>query len=486
MSAGPPDGEPLAAIAQASVPPGQAKAGEKLFNKAFPHTNGRHCGTCHVKEEHLALSPANVEARFAANPNELLFHPIDADNPTASPLTFNNLRQGLVRVKVRLADNLDLIQVPPIELAFAPSGLVEAWWNDNVVLGSRLGDPLPPGKLPEIITPADRMIELWRAVPSVENTAISSPFLYDGRETDLADQALGALINHSQLTGSVGNGKLELVAQFQRTLFTSDRAKSVAQQLEAGIPLDSIPKPETNDPAFAVGQDVYEQFCTACHGKATDSRVENEGVRAGVIFEVDHQGNTLWQIINGIPVATNAPRPGNEFLNIGTTIQTYFGQITKGFPPNPLLPATNKQADFPRYRLRFYTNGSRTTQVADLPPLMVHDPNNPFAAPARPDGSLIAGPNFVPQLWTTDPGRAVITGDYADFEAFNIPQLRGIANTAPYFHDNMAADLTAVVDIYSQFILPFIPILNPTNIPGGQHVISAADRAALVQFLSHF
>lgn len=487
MSSGPPGSDSPGSLAQASVPPGQATAGENLFNNAFPHTNGRTCGTCHVASDHLALSPANVEARFAADPNELLFHPIDADDPSATALTFTNLRQGLVRVRIALADNLDLIQVPPEELAFAPSGAVEAWWAANVVPGSRIGDPLPPGKLPEIVTPADRMIEVWRAVPSVENTAISGPFLHDGREADLADQALGALELHSQLTGNVGNGKLELLAQFQRSRFSSDRAKLVADQLEAGIPLDAIPKPETNDPAFAVGQDVYEQFCTACHGKATDSRVENEGVRAGVIFEVDIDGNTIWQILPGIgPVAINANRPGNEFLNVGTTIQTYFGQLTKAFPPSPLIPATNKTANFPRYRVRFYADGTRTQKVADLPPLLVHDTNNPFAAPARPDGSLIAGPNFVPQMWTTDPGRAVITGDFADFEAFNIPQLRGIANTAPYFHDNMAADLTAVVDIYSQFILPFIPILNPSGVPGGQHLIPAQQRADLVTFLSHF
>jgi cytochrome c peroxidase len=470
-----------------AVSSGQAQAGQKFFNKAFPHTNDRTCGTCHVEDQHFALSPANVEVRFAANPNELLFKAIDADNPAALPLTFNNLRNGLVRVNVHIADNIDLIQVPPAELAFAPSGTVAAWWAANVVPGSHLGDALPPGKLPEIITPANRTIEIWRAVPSVENVAISSPFLYDGRTADLAEQALGALKNHGELTGNVGDGKLELLAQFQRTLFSSPRAKLVSDQLAAGTPLDSIPKPETSDPAFANGQDVYEQFCTACHGKATDSRVENEGVRAGVIFEVDNEGNVIWQVIAGVgAVPVNAARPGNEFLNVGTTILTYLSQIAKGLPPNPGLPAENQAADFPRYRLRFYTDGTRTHQVADLPPLLVHADDNPFAAPARSDGSLIAGLNFLPQMWTTDPGRAIITGDFADFEAFNIPQLRGIANTAPYFHDNMAKSLTSVVDIYSLFILPFIPLLNPTNIPAGQHVIPDAKRAALVDFLSHF
>ena len=127
MSADTADIDSTASVAQAA----SSVAGEKFFNQALPHTNGRSCGTCHVAAEHLALSPANVEARFAANPGEMLFKAIDADVPSAQPLTFNNLRQGVVRVKIRLPDNVDLLQVPPTALAFAPSGAVQAWWTAN-------------------------------------------------------------------------------------------------------------------------------------------------------------------------------------------------------------------------------------------------------------------------------------------------------------------------------------------------------------------
>ena len=59
-----------------------------------------------------------------------------------------------------------------------------------------------------------------------------------------------------------------------------------------------------------------------------------------------------------------------------------------------------------------------------------------------------------------DPGRAAITGDPHDFEAFDMPSLRGIANTAPYFHDNAAETLRDLVNIYSRFIIQFFPMLN--------------------------
>ncbi len=49
---------------------------------------------------------------------------------------------------------------------------------------------------------------------------------------------------------------------------------------------------------------------------------------------------------------------------------------------------------------------------------------------------------------STDPGRALITGNWSDIGRFKGPTLRGIAARAPYFHNGSAADLGAVVDFY--------------------------------------
>lgn len=85
-----------------------------------------------------------------------------------------------------------------------------------------------------------------------------------------------------------------------------------------------------------------------------------------------------------------------------------------------------------------------------------------------------------------------MTGDPADFEAFDIPQLRGIANTAPYMHDNSLATLKDVVDVYSRFILPVVPALNMPgpNAPEGPglppEALSPTDKANLLAFLATF
>ena len=48
-------------------------------------------------------------------------------------------------------------------------------------------------------------------------------------------------------------------------------------------------------------------------------------------------------------------------------------------------------------------------------------------------GVIALGGLSIQQGLSTDPGRALITGNP---EAFDMPALHGIAKTAPYFHDN--------------------------------------------------
>lgn len=58
---------------------------------------------------------------------------------------------------------------------------------------------------------------------------------------------------------------------------------------------------------------------------------------------------------------------------------------------------------------------------------------------------------------TSDPGRALLTGFVGglpardDWNKFDMPTLRGISRTAPYFHNNSAATLEDVVDHYIEF-----------------------------------
>jgi cytochrome c peroxidase len=59
---------------------------------------------------------------------------------------------------------------------------------------------------------------------------------------------------------------------------------------------------------------------------------------------------------------------------------------------------------------------------------------------------------------TTDPGRALSTGKWADIGKVKGPVLRGLAARAPYFHNGSAASLDAAVDFYNlRFNIGFTP-----------------------------
>src|SRR5262249_9226037 len=128
---------------------------------------------------------------------------------------------------------------------------------------------------------------------------------------------------------------------------------------------------------------------------------------------------------------------------------------------------------FPHYRVRFYTDATRTQRLVDMPP--------------APPG---IGPALFPEPFSVDPGRALVSGDPIDWEGFDMPQLRGVAGTAPYFHATAAPDLRAVLDLSSRFLLPADPVLGlpavfPPEGPGlPPEVFSPAQKADLLAFLA--
>jgi cytochrome c peroxidase len=52
-------------------------------------------------------------------------------------------------------------------------------------------------------------------------------------------------------------------------------------------------------------------------------------------------------------------------------------------------------------------------------------------------------------IQTTDPGRAMVSGKWADIGKFKGPVLRGLAARAPYFHNGSAATLLDAVNFYN-------------------------------------
>jgi cytochrome c peroxidase len=53
-------------------------------------------------------------------------------------------------------------------------------------------------------------------------------------------------------------------------------------------------------------------------------------------------------------------------------------------------------------------------------------------------------------FYTTDPGKALVTGQCGDLNRLKGPVLRGLAGRAPYFHNGAAATLLQAVNFYNQ------------------------------------
>jgi cytochrome c peroxidase len=94
---------------------------------------------------------------------------------------------------------------------------------------------------------------------------------------------------------------------------------------------------------------------------------------------------------------------------------------------------------------------------------------------------------------TSDPGRLLLTGQIADLGMFDVPNLRGISKTAPYFHNNSAATLEEMLDHYDAFFLrvaanfppPALlpPLLSSNGVDLDRAFVLTSERAALLAYL---
>jgi len=418
--------------------------GNLLFDLPAPGGNGRSCATCHIDGGNFVLTPEHVATLPSSDP---LFRRIDADDPNASKPTYDHVRAGLIRVVLPLAKNLDVIDI-----------------NGNV------------------ITNADRTITVWRGVPSIENTALTAPYQYDGRAPTYQEQAAGALQLHAQVPFQYPNSILDLFAKFEATIFSSNKIRAVAQQLNAGNQpanpdLTGHFPPNSDE---AAGQVIFAQACAICHGGARGNTVTSQAAHDQTFFATNPDGTPVFDQNGPVLSGTHQDDP---FINIGSASFSYLTQPGTG-PilglPGPFSAVTyidqipdHNTLDLPHYRIRFYTDATRTSKVVDLPPL--------------PTQGL--SPSFVPQAYSVDPGRCIISGDPADYESFKVPQLRGLARTAPYFHDGSMKTLDDVVEFYSSRVLVFVaaagfPPVNPTLSAGGQtESLTPLQKRQLVKFL---
>jgi hypothetical protein len=345
------------------------------------------------------LSPAAAEARYQSlqfrlrfdpKAGDPLFRPIDADDfrtKGANATDYTTLRRnGLIRITLPLPPNVKLID----RATNQPS--------------------------------TETFVDVWRAVPSVNNVALTGPdgvvpiargpnpgggYQLDARIDNLQDQALAAFINHAQVQRTPAQSVLDALAAFQLTLFSSPGVRALAAAVRQGV--TPLPDP---DPALTdfekQGKAVFARACAQCHGGAGHSTTTVPPIVARF-----HDINTACPP----PVDTVSP-PRFSFTacpaGVAEKVRTY--EIT-------------------------LANGAKI----------------------RRDSS--------------DPGRALLTGfaggppPLDDWNKLDVPGLHGISQTAPYFHNNRAATLESVVDHY----IEFYKFVQATAPPGPAPPVASTD-----------
>jgi cytochrome c peroxidase len=387
--------------------------------------DGRACSDCHMDSENFQLTPAAAQARFAkmtmTGVDDPLFRAIDADDfrvNGAAARDFTNLTQnGLIRITIPLPTNVKLLDC-----------------------GATV--PCPASARPTSETVAD----VWRAVPSIFDVNITGPdgadpaslrgpnarggYQLDGRIDTLQNQALSALRNHAGVAVDPPASFLDDVTAFQQTQFSSPSVKLLSDAIAAHTSQPPDPDPVLNA-LESSGKAVFNRACAQCHGNLGSHPSGSAPIAQGT-------PGTPTALIRYHDIATTCPRP-----------------VDTASPPRFLFAACSASQ----------MENVRTYEIT----------NSGVDPSGTPCGGAPPQPACVTRVTTSDPGRMLLTGypvpgGPGDIQHFDNPSLRGIARTAPYFHNNTAATLEEVLEHYKQFykrvaiLQPAAPLL--TTQPG--------------------
>jgi cytochrome c peroxidase len=275
---------------------------------------------------------------------------------------------------------------------------------------------LPPF---DLITGAPLAIDPYTKLP------ISGSIMADGREPDLQSQAIDATLGHAQAKTAPSAAVIQQIVDWENGIYSAQSVSSVAGDLSAngamGGPGDLSKIAPGNAVSLGGGETlpVYDGLSTTSGTSA--SAVLKQSIYRGA------------RIFNTRPLSIANTAGINELANpLGGTCSTCHNQVGAANDSIPDaqhdlgvagdIPQFGGQAlatDLPVFQLDCSVSGKKTS----------------FG------GSVVT---------TNDPGRALITGKCEDIGKITVPQLRGLAARAPYFHDGSAATLSAVVSFYNK------------------------------------
>ena len=401
-------------------------------------TNGRTCGTCHVIEDGWTITPGHARGLASHDP---LFTPNDGSDcppttPTQGPrkaLSSELVNYGLIRIEIGIPSTASFSLVSasnPQRCAIAPGS---AGAGGQLFLFRR---PLPSTNL---VFDATIMWDGRETLQKVTNAAgfqNEAPWLFD-----LSDQANSATTGHAQGASIAGTQAQADIVAFETNLYTAQSNLAFVQPLDVkGAHGGAEYLADTVAPAFAVGVNdplqpgftnsdftVFAAWEPGSAGHASLNPLQRSIGRGEAIF------NQTTFVIHDVPGLNSAP--GSPLYNPADPLA---GQDIRGGcavchnSPNVGNHSTSFPINIGVTLAQPVNNDGSANQRLDVAHLPVYTLTNGTGS-----------------VRVTDPGRALITGNWTDVGKTKGPNLRGLAGRAPYFHNGSARDLTTVVRFYN-------------------------------------
>jgi cytochrome c peroxidase len=257
----------------------------------------------------------------------------------------------------------------------------------------RMTIPLPPW-LSMADDPGATHVTVFRGIPSTLNTPAFDPvLLHDGRAPTLPEQALGAIHDHYENTVEPTSEQLDAIAEFQRNAARFFSTPALRKFAAIGVP------PEL-PPGITPAEKRGRLFLVDASFRPPSKNGICALCHSGPMLNMVNQAHTDF--------APGSPPPGVRFINTGVTLVNA--------PKNPI-------------RRWIVNDGVNPPVMIESPDLgLLLDPTPPAAQPP---------PTVIPRAFFA--------------EMFKIPTLWGVADTAPYFHDNGAKTLRDAVAHYQRF-----------------------------------
>lgn len=418
-TADPANGDPLTVADATGLMRTFSSSGNLDTNGAFFQSlgsNGRSCNSCHRLEDAWTISPAHLQARFdATNGTDPVFRPVDgATNPAVDVSTLAARRAAYALL---LSKGLIRVGLPmPTPSQFSLVGIDDPYGHASAADLSLFRRPLPATNL-RFITAA-----MW------DGRETHAPFLppmdAGADASDLAlslsSQAHNAIIGHEQAGVAPSDEQIRQIVDFELGLTSAQVYDRRAGWLNAD---DALGGPRIlANLAFYVGindvlgADPAGAAFTPTAMQLFDAWTPQNGNAGGAARAAIVRGEALF---GSKPIAITGVGGLNDALGL------------------PLI------------------NGTCTT-CHDAPNVGNHSVALPIdigvsdVSRRTPDLPLYTFRNDATGELrrTTDPGRALLTGHWADIGKVKGPVLRGLAARPPYFHNGSAATLGDVVDFY--------------------------------------